>query len=169
MRSAGSQPSPGGCAERPSRLRLEVRHRRLKLRIHRRGKRPLVRNRLTARVGDVREPGGIPGVAAIEVLPAIVVFLPGASSTKKSHSFQPLKDELFPIRAFRMNAADRTIPPIVTLQLSHRSMGSQTGHMVQSCRRADEAVGFDRLPGRFSPVDDAGPFERQTPSGILEG
>lgn len=141
----------------------------MELRIDRCGQGPLVRNRLTARVGDVREPGSVPGVAAIEVLPAIVVFLPGTSSTKKSHSFQPLKNELFPIRAFRMNAADRTIPPIVTLQLNHGSMGWQTGHTVQSCSRADEALGFDGPPRRSRPVGDAGRFERRLPSGILEG
>ena len=139
------------------------------MRIHRCGQRSLVRNRLTTRVGDVREPGGVPGVAAIEVLPAIVVFLAGTSSTKKSHSFQPLIDELFPIGAFRMNAADRTIPPVVILQLSHRSMGSRTGHTVQSRSREGEALGFGRMLGQSALTGDAGPFERQWPSGILEG
>lgn len=124
---------------------------------------------MTARVGDVREPGGVPGIAAIEVLPPIVVILPGTSSTKKSHSFQPLKDELFPIGAFRMNAADRTIPPVVTLQLNHRSTGLRRGHTVQSRSREDEALGFGRLRRRLSLIGDAGPFERQWPSGILEG
>ena len=59
LRSAGKPAVSGGCVEWPSRIRLVVRGRRLELRIHRCGQRSLVRNRLTTRVGDVREPGGV--------------------------------------------------------------------------------------------------------------
>lgn len=67
----------------------------LELRVYRRCERSLVRNRLTARIRHVREPGGVPGVVTIAILPTIVILIPGHASTKQSHQFYPFETNLF--------------------------------------------------------------------------